>query len=550
MTTTRARRTRKAVVLLAVLVVVVLLSLAAYKYSDYVLSESRASEASIRATQAKLNADSGVHYVAAMLAADAQGGNTLNSNPWNNPDAFQSVSIGAPDRDGNVNGRFTILSLRSPDDVANNGGTAYNFGCSDEAAKINLNSLLALDNGQGDIATTILMAFSDYGMTADIAASILDWMDPDDTPRTSGAENDYYGALSPAYKCKNGPLDSLEELLLVKGMTPQLLFGNDRNRNGSLDPDEGGSGTVDLGLSAYFTVYSREANADSTGKARINLNGQDLNQLNTQLTTALGEDLANFILAYKLYGGTSTDPSTTGGKQQGGKATGKNQLVQTDQNAVVTKVQQDLANLVQSSGGTSGAGSSSSKQGRKTNPVKSVWDLVNCQVQVSVPNGKSTRMVAFPSPLSDSSQQRTLLPLVLDKCTTASATDLRPRVNLMTASQVVLTALQSVTNLQDTDVQTILTKRQGVDMTDPVYKSVAWLITDCNLPVATLKQLEPYVTGVTQVYRIQSIGYSTKGGPVARVEAVIDTNMGRPRIAYYRDLTELGKGFDLPQSDR
>jgi hypothetical protein len=31
---------------------------------------------------------------------------------------------------------------------------------------------------------------------------------------------------------------------------------------------------------------------------------------------------------------------------------------------------------------------------------------------------------------------------------------------------------------------------------------------------------------------------------------VIDTNMGRPRIVYWRDLSELGKGFDLPRDDR
>jgi hypothetical protein len=52
------------------------------------------------------------------------------------------------------------------------------------------------------------------------------------------------------------------------------------------------------------------------------------------------------------------------------------------------------------------------------------------------------------------------------------------------------------------------------------------------------------------VYRIQSIGYFEKGGPVARVEAVVDTNPinpglpGSPRILYYRDLTELGRAID------
>jgi hypothetical protein len=46
---------------------------------------------------------------------------------------------------------------------------------------------------------------------------------------------------------------------------------------------------------------------------------------------------------------------------------------------------------------------------------------------------------------------------------------------------------------------------------------------------------------------VQSIGYFEGGGPTARIEAIIDTNAGRPRIIYWRDLTELGKGYDLGQ---
>jgi hypothetical protein len=44
------------------------------------------------------------------------------------------------------------------------------------------------------------------------------------------------------------------------------------------------------------------------------------------------------------------------------------------------------------------------------------------------------------------------------------------------------------------------------------------------------------------VYRVQSVGYFDGPGPMARVEAVIDTNAGRPRIIMWRDVTELGGG--------
>jgi hypothetical protein len=60
-----------------------------------------------------------------------------------------------------------------------------------------------------------------------------------------------------------------------------------------------------------------------------------------------------------------------------------------------------------------------------------------------------------------------------------------------------------------------------------------------------VKQLDKFVTARSQVYRVQSVGYFDQHGPTARVEAVIDTNQGRPRIVYLRDLTEMGRAFDL-----
>ena len=44
------------------------------------------------------------------------------------------------------------------------------------------------------------------------------------------------------------------------------------------------------------------------------------------------------------------------------------------------------------------------------------------------------------------------------------------------------------------------------------------ITTEANLPVATMKKLDRYLTARTQVYRFQSVGYLDKGGPVARIE--------------------------------
>jgi hypothetical protein len=298
-----AHDNRRAVVLLAVLVVIVLLSLAAYRYNDWMSAEYRAADSAIKAIQARAVAESGVHYAAALLAGDPS--TTLNNNPYDNPSMFQDIEV--PNSRG---GRFSVVAVRSPDDPDS---TPFRYGVVDEGGKINLNALLALDNGQGNIAKQILMALPN--MTDDISDAILDWLDPDDTPRPSGAENEYYMSQSPAYGAKNGPLDSLEELLLVRGVTPQLLFGNDRNRNGTLESEEDdGSGKSDLGWSAYLTVYSREPNVDSQGNARVYINDQDVNSMGENLSSALDPDLANYIVAYRMYGPA---PTAQGGRSGG-----------------------------------------------------------------------------------------------------------------------------------------------------------------------------------------------------------------------------------------
>jgi general secretion pathway protein K len=63
-----------------------------------------------------------------------------------------------------------------------------------------------------------------------IVDSIMDWKDPDDLHRLHGAESDYYMSLPNPYKAKDANFDTLEELLLVKGMTPEILYGNDKKK--------------------------------------------------------------------------------------------------------------------------------------------------------------------------------------------------------------------------------------------------------------------------------------------------------------------------------
>jgi general secretion pathway protein K len=64
-----------------------------------------------------------------------------------------------------------------------------------------------------------------------LVPSIIDWTDRDDQVTSlpfirsdsRGAESGYYQKLKPPYACRNGLLETTEELLLVKGITPEVF---------------------------------------------------------------------------------------------------------------------------------------------------------------------------------------------------------------------------------------------------------------------------------------------------------------------------------------
>jgi hypothetical protein len=184
----------------------------------------------------------------------------------------------------------------------------------------------------------------------------------------------------------------------------------------------------------------------------------------------------------------------------------------------------------------------------RPNSISSLYELVNATVTIPDSTGQ-TQGQTYNSPMSDTSSIAQYLPTVLDNLTTVKTSTLPARVNVNTAPSAVLTALP---NLDPTTVQAILGTRPSYssgEAPDSSFQTAAWLITQANVSPQTMQSLERYITAGSQVYRVQSVGHFDGPGPTARVEAVIDTNAGRPRIVYYRDLTSLGKGFDLPKNN-
>ncbi len=92
---------------------------------------------------------------------------------------------------------------------------------SDESGKINVNKIT--DDMRSSFVR-VLTAYKIKELVAEtITDSILDWLDEDDFHHISGAEKDFYVTLSDPYEPKNGPFESLEELTLVKGVTPEIF---------------------------------------------------------------------------------------------------------------------------------------------------------------------------------------------------------------------------------------------------------------------------------------------------------------------------------------
>ncbi|HEO69700.1 MAG TPA: hypothetical protein ENN80_00435 [Candidatus Hydrogenedentes bacterium] len=114
----------------------------------------------------------------------------------------------------------------------------------DEYGKLNLNALFRMDDTGNEVPNELLIeALRElFGRRADVlgleenpADAVLDWLDADFEPREFGAEGDFYARLEIPYPCKNGPMDSVDELLLIRGITPGFFFGY---FEGDIAPDQ------------------------------------------------------------------------------------------------------------------------------------------------------------------------------------------------------------------------------------------------------------------------------------------------------------------------
>jgi general secretion pathway protein K len=205
---------------------------------------------------------SGVEYARWILAQEA----SLPNQPY---DSLNQIWAGGPGAMGETNSVLAGISLENQ--PVGNGTVSLKI--TDLERKVNINTA----------NTAVLQqALTVMGVNADdisvVSDSIQDWRSPAAPPRVAGAESDYYQSLTPPYYAKNAPIDDLSELLLVKGVTPDMYYGGGSS-NSPAAPQRPrlGFGTSSSQVPDYPFGLKDVFTAVSTGK--INVNTADANVL-------------------------------------------------------------------------------------------------------------------------------------------------------------------------------------------------------------------------------------------------------------------------------
>lgn len=125
------------------------------------------------------------------------------------------------------------------------GASAFRVRLVDEGGKININRV------SEETLRRILTNLGIDGARRDaLVDAIMDWRDEDELHRANGAESDYYASLTPGYTARNGPLDSVDDLLWIKGMTRELFYGQSESAEAKPDQPRG------IALRDIFTIDS------------------------------------------------------------------------------------------------------------------------------------------------------------------------------------------------------------------------------------------------------------------------------------------------------
>jgi len=440
--------------------------------------------------------------------------------------------------------------------------TQLDYGMQDEAAKIDINT-----------ATETMLEYLP-NMDVNVAASIVDWRDADDNVTQAasgaiGAESSDYSTMTTPYSAKNAPFETVEELMLVEGMTSDLAWGADRNHNNAVEANESAninaganfdSNTM-LGIFSYVTVYgvratnasqSATTNTASSGTVITGLGNDDTTDQSTLADVNNTQQMQTMLQNYLPAKASQLSAATGGGGGGGG-------------------------------GGRGGAGGGAGG-GTTTQTYTSVWDWVMQKYNAGQLTSEDLQQIYPYLTYNPPANQTTT---TQDAQGDAISVPILPyaKLNINTASEAALMCLPGWTQA---DADAVIQYRENNANTDPTQiNNISWLLDVLSSDASDVVQYvktgpntsgttttgttggttggtgtggtttnnnpnDPnanpgwgvMITGSSTVYSADIVTVSQDGRAFKRVKVVVDASSGTPQIVYRRDLSDAGWPLD------
>lgn len=530
-----------------VLVAIIIMSLTAGTYLALMANEHVATRYRGRREQARLLAESGVEYLQAILNQTdeeilQQGG------IYDNEDAMQSILV-IENTSPAYRGMFTILAAALEDGYY----SGLRYGLENESAKLNLNVLIEDDDEEDDTARQRLLAIP--GIDSSIADAILDWLDEDDEDREFGAERSHYQDLPVEYDPRNGQFTGLDELLMIKGITAEILYGLDADRSyeveeheeeatGALEELENNEGQLNRGLSAYLTVHSMERVTNADGKARIDVNTKNLKQLNRKLSKAIGEEAAKFIVFYRQYGATTTDSAESSESTSDTTSLASMSLdfkvkAQFEITTLLDLVDANVSVKVEEKKKKSKKSKKKNKNANNNSSDNDAGESSGENANKSAEEEQPPQLVESPWRGESETFREDFLTL-LDQVQVGKEKRLAGRININAASKPVLL---SIPEMSESIADQILTQREEeFESLEDLQRHPHWIWAEEIVDKQQMRKMEPYLTTGGDVYSAQVVGYFETTTPRSRSEVVFDRSGKTTRIFSWQNLSKLGPG--------
>jgi len=237
-----SRRSKKGAALLVALWILIILSLIVGSFAFEVQLEAMLVSHKRKRFRAEMMALSGIEYARAILDRQAEA------------EELEIEDVGMEDEDGFMQAALYIKrGLPTTSEIELGDGS---FSVTLESAEAGRNINLLTRDEWIDILEMANMPSTEWDAMIDC---LEDWIDEGDLHQLNGAESDDPFYEERGYPVKNGPLDSIEELLLIKNWGEDILYGTDASEEGD----------AIFGIADLLTVWG-------DGKVNLNTASEDI----------------------------------------------------------------------------------------------------------------------------------------------------------------------------------------------------------------------------------------------------------------------------------